>query len=359
MKRIRVNLGNRSYDVLIGGGLLVQSGRLLKETGFTGRLVIITNPLVHGLHGGRLEDSLAAEGFEASLITVADGEENKSLDVAGRLYTELADNYAMRTTPLLALGGGVIGDLAGFAASTYMRGVPLVQIPTTLLAQVDSSIGGKVAVNHGRLKNTIGSFYQPRLVIADTAALRTLPPGQIANGMAEIIKSAVIRDADFFELIEKNICPNIGQIDDDALEEIIYRAAAIKTAVVADDELDSGLRNILNFGHTVGHAIETAFDFKVSHGEAVAAGMAAEAAIALKAGLFSDDELARLEQLITAAGLPVEMPQMDIDRVMEAMQHDKKITSGKLKLVLPRAIGDVLITEDISPTLVEEVLRNR
>jgi 3-dehydroquinate synthase len=358
MRKIRVNLGDRSYDILIGSGLLSQSGKLLKDRGLVGGLVIITNPVVQELHSNNLKNSLTAEGFEVNLITIADGENNKSLDTAGRLYTELADSYAMRTMPVLAFGGGVIGDLAGFVASTYMRGVPLVQIPTTLLAQVDSSIGGKVAVNHGKLKNAIGSFYQPRLVIVDTTTLKTLPSPQLNNGMAEVIKSAIIRDADFFCLIEKNIRPNIDDIDEDVLEEFVYRTAAIKADIVADDELDGGLRNILNFGHTVGHAIETASDFVISHGEAVAAGMIAEATIALKAGFFSEKEMARLKKVIIDAGLPAEIPKLDIDKIKAAMEHDKKITNGRVKFVLPKAIGDVFVSEDVSSTLVEKVLKN-
>ena len=357
MKRIEVNLGNRSYEVLIGSGLLGQTGGLLKNKGFSGKLMIISNPLVQELYGDALSEGLSAEGFEVCLLSVADGEENKSLESAGRLYEQLADGYAMRTTPLLALGGGVIGDLAGFVAATYMRGVPLVQIPTTLLAQVDSSIGGKVAVNHGRLKNEIGSFYQPRLVLADTATLRTLPQKQFANGMAEVIKSAIIRDADFFSFIENSIYNNSEELDDTAFEDIVHRTVCIKADVVARDELDTGLRNILNFGHTVGHAVETISGFRISHGEAVAIGMLTEAAIALKLGFFSGDDMARIKKTIAAAGLPTEIPEMDINKIIQAMGHDKKITSGKMKFVLPRAIGDVFISEDVSPSIIEEVLR--
>ena len=308
------------------------------------------------LYGNALRGSLAAEGFNVTVLSVPEGEENKSLDTAGRLYTELADCHAMRTTPLLALGGGVIGDLAGFVAATYMRCVPFIQIPTTLLAQVDSSIGGKVAVNHGKLKNGIGAFYQPKLVIADTSTLKTLPQKQFANGMAEVIKSAVIRDADFFSFIENNIY-NVEEISNTVLEDIVCRAAGIKADIVARDELDTGLRNILNFGHTVGHAIETVSGFRINHGEAVAIGMLAEAAIALKSGFFSSEEIERLKKVITAAGLPAEMPQLDTDKMIKAMGHDKKITSGKLKFVLPKAIGNVFISEDVSPALIEEVLK--
>ena len=207
MKRVEVRLGVKGYEILIGCGLLKQAGNFIRGVGFNDKLVIITNPVVQKLYGNELRESLLADGFKINLLTVADGEENKSLDVAARLYTELTDCYAERTTPILALGGGVIGDLAGFVAATYMRGVPLVQLPTTLLAQVDSSVGGKVAVNHGQLKNKIGAFYQPRLVISDTATLKTLPAREFANGMAEVIKSAVIQDSEFFSFLENEKAP--------------------------------------------------------------------------------------------------------------------------------------------------------
>ena len=355
MKTVRVNLENRSYQIVVGVGILRQAGSWLKEVGIGDRLVIITNPVVQGLYGSGLKESLLADGFAVDILTVADGEEQKSLDVAGRLYNELTAVYAERATPILALGGGVIGDLAGFVAATYLRGVPLVQIPTTLLAQVDSSIGGKVAVNHGLLKNKIGAFYQPRLVLSDTAILKTLPVEEFANGMAEVIKSAVIRDRDLFTFIETNL-DKIRELDDTTMEEVVFRSAGIKARVVEQDEMDLGLRNILNFGHTIGHAIETVSDFGVEHGQAVAMGMAAAASIARRMGILEDSELARLRSVIEGAGLPVEMPQLDTEGVIQAMKHDKKVVGGKVRFVLPRAIGDVFVTDEVSLSLVEEVL---
>ncbi len=355
MRTVKVNLENRSYQVVVGAGILGQAGSWLKEVGAVDRLVIITNPVVQGLYGDGLRESLSADGFRVDVLTVADGEEQKSLDVAGRLYNELTAVYAERATPVLALGGGVIGDLAGFVAATYLRGVPLVQIPTTLLAQVDSSIGGKVAVNHGQLKNKIGAFYQPRLVLSDTAILRTLPVGEFANGMAEVIKSAVIRDGGFFAFIETNI-DKIRELDDTTMEEVVFRSAEIKARVVEQDETDLGLRNILNFGHTVGHAIETVSDFGVEHGQAVAMGMVAAASIARRMDILEDGELARLRSVIEGAGLPVDMPRLDTGKVIQAMKHDKKIVGGKVRFVLPRAIGDVFVTDEVSLSLVEEVL---
>jgi 3-dehydroquinate synthase len=355
MRKVSVSLSDRSYDILIGCGLLQQAGNLLEGIGFSNKLVIITNPTVQELYGNELNDSLVARGFRVTTLLVADGEEQKSLDVAGRLYAELAGCYAERTTPILALGGGVIGDLAGFVAATYMRGVPLVHIPTTLLAQVDSSIGGKVAVNHCQLKNEIGTFYQPRLVISDISTLKTLPVSEFTSGMAEVIKSAVIRDGEFFCFIETNI-DRVKEMNDAALEEVVFRSAGIKAVVVAQDELDTGFRNILNFGHTVGHAIETVSDFGVEHGQAVAMGMVAAAKISNQMGMLDSGELMRIKKMIQAAGLPSEMPKLDIQKIIQAIKHDKKVAGGKVRFVLPRAIGDVFVTDEVNLSLVEEVL---
>lgn len=355
MKSIKVRLDDKSYDILIGSGLLKETARQLKGIGFNDKLVIITNPIVQGLYGNALKEGLSAEGFKITALLVADGEEHKSLDVAGRLYSELTDAYAERATPVLALGGGIIGDLAGFVAATYLRGLPLVQLPTTLLAQVDSSIGGKVAVNHGQLKNRIGAFYQPRLVISDTATLKTLPANEFSNGMAEVIKSAVIKDGDFFGFIETNM-EKIKTLDDTIMEEVVFRSAGIKAEVVSQDELDMGPRNILNFGHTVGHAIETVSDFEVEHGQAVAIGMMAEARIAQRMGLLDSSELTRLKDVIAGVGLPTEIPRLDTGKMIEAIKHDKKIVAGKVRFVLPRAIGNVFITEEVNTSLVEEIL---
>lgn len=355
MKKIYVRFGDRGYDILIGNWLLGQISRLLKNCGFNNKIVIITNPIVQNLYGDKLKQNLLSEGFQANLLSIADGENQKSLDIAGSLYTQLSETYTERTTPILALGGGVIGDLAGFVAATYMRGVPLIQIPTTLLAQVDSSIGGKVAINHGKLKNEIGAFYQPKLVISDTATLKSLPAEEFANGMAEVIKSAVIKDGEFFAFIESNL-GKIKALDDSTLEEVIFRSASIKADVVIQDELDKGLRNILNFGHTTGHAIETVSNLGVEHGHAVAIGMIVAYKIAKKMGLLGKEEVTRLKDLLEEANLPTNMPKLDSDKIIQAMKHDKKITTGKVKFVLPKAIGEVFITDEVDLSLIEEVL---
>ena len=355
MRKIEVKLAANSYEIHIGQGIITQVGHQLREKGFSDKLVIITNPIVEELYGEALKQSLTREGFKINILQVADGEEQKSLETAGRLYHELSDTHAERVTLILALGGGVIGDLAGFVAATYLRGVPLVQIPTTLLAQVDSSIGGKVAVNHDQLKNKVGAFYQPRLVISDVGTLKTLPPRELANGLAEVIKSAMIWDKEFFTYLETNL-GEIKSLDVGKLEEVVFRTAKIKVEVVEEDERDLGLRNILNYGHTIGHGIESAAGFKIGHGESVAIGMLAAARISSRLGVLDISEVTRLKNLINRANLATEMPDLDLGKIIQAMSHDKKIIGGKMRFVLPKAIGDVFITDEVSLSLVEEVL---
>ena len=355
MKRVKVRLGSNSYQIHIGSGILIQTGHQLKENGFTGNLVIITNPIVKRLYGDTLKENLARDGFRVITLQVPDGEEQKSLEVAGRLYNELTNSYAERTTPILALGGGVIGDLAGFVAATYLRGVPLIQIPTTLLAQVDSSIGGKVAIDHGQLKNKIGAFYQPKLVITDIATLKTLDTKTLIDGLAEVIKYAVIRDKELLTYIEGNL-DKIKSLDDRALEEIVFRSAKIKAEIVEKDEKDLGLRAILNYGHTVGHAIESASDFKVEHGKAVAIGMLAAAKISNRMGILDKNELLRLKSLIERAGLPTKIPNLKVKEIIQAIKHDKKILRGKIRFILLKSLGSVFITDEVSPSLVEQIL---
>jgi len=354
MKKVKVRLNKNSYEIQIGLGILQQLGCWLKENGFNDRVVIITDLIVKELYGDGLDYSLSQQGLKVILLSVPDGEKQKSLETAGRLYEKLAYFHAERATPILALGGGVIGDLAGFVAATYLRGVPLIQIPTTLLAQVDSSIGGKVAVDYGQIKNKIGAFYQPKLVIADIATLQTLPTTELNNGLAEVIKYAVIKDKQFFDYLEWNL-DKIKSRDNEALEETVYKSARIKAEVVEKDEKDLGIRHILNFGHTVGHAIESASDFRIRHGQAVAIGMLAAGRIATKLGTFSKDELIRLKSLIKKADLPTEIPDLDVQKVMEAVRQDKKIVEGKIQFVLPRSVGEVSISE-VSPSLIEQVL---
>ncbi len=356
MRTVRVELGPNSYDIRIGAGLLRQAGELVAALGFSGKTVVITDPTVRRRHGDALDRSLSAAGFSVATLTVPEGEAQKNLDNAVRLWEQLTEIGAERQTPVLALGGGVIGDLAGFVAATYLRGVPLIQVPTTLLAQVDSSLGGKTGVDHANLKNRIGVFYQPRLTIADTDVLSTLPAGEIANGLAEIIKTAAIRDRAFFTWLEDNI-ERIKALEISVLEEAIYRAASIKAAVVARDEKDLGLRHILNFGHTIGHAIESLSEFHIQHGQAVAIGMYAAARLSNFMELLSADEVARLRRLLERAGLPTQMPALKFADLARIVARDKKTHREKLRFVVLRAIGEAFVADAVAPDLVEQVVR--
>jgi len=358
MRKVRARLGRDSYNIHIGSGLLAQTSQLLREIGFGNKLAVITNPSVKSLYAGTLEQSLAKDGFQLTILEVPEGEEQKSLETAGKLYQQLTDFYAERSTPILALGGGVIGDLAGFVAATYLRGVPLIQAPTTLLSQVDSSIGGKVAVNHGQLKNKIGAFYQPKLVISDINTLQSLTPADFSDGLAEAIKHGVIRDEEYFTYIESNL-DLIKSLDSKALERVVFGSARIKATVVAKDERDFGLRNILNYGHTIGHAIEAVSDFNMVHGQAVAIGMLVAARISNRMGLLESSEVDRLKALVERAGLPTQVPDLNTEDLLRSMQHDKKIVGSRIKFVLPRAIGEVFVTEDVDLSLVEQVLREQ
>jgi 3-dehydroquinate synthase len=355
MEKVSVKLDRNSYEILIGPGLLAQTGAKLKEMGLGGKAVVITDPTVKGLYGEILKKSLVDSGFEVLLLEVPEGEEQKSLETAGRLYHELTGFYAERTTPVLALGGGVIGDLSGFVAATYMRGVPLIQVPTTLLAQGDSSIGGKVAVNHGQLKNKIGAFYHPKLTISDISTLKTLSPRELSDGLAEITKHGAILDREFFSYLEKNL-DRVKALDEPVLEKIVTHSAGIKAGVVEKDELDLGLRNILNYGHTIGHAIETVSELKIWHGEAVAMGMLAEARISNRLGVLDRNEVSRLKEIITRAGLPTASPHLEKEKLIQAMKHDKKVLQGEIRFALLRKIGEVFISDEVDTSLIEKVL---
>jgi 3-dehydroquinate synthase len=356
MQKIKVNLPLNNYEIRIGPGLLGNACEALSALGFKGKLVIITNPVIKGLYGDGLQANLEAAGFDVSVLEVSDGEHFKSLEQAGKLYLRLIDVQAERMTPVLALGGGVIGDLVGFVSATYMRGVPLIQIPTTFLSQVDSSIGGKVAVNHGRLKNNIGAFYQPKMVITDVSTLKTLPEKELINGLAEAIKYGIICDQSLFQIIESKI-EQIKCRDEGILTEVICRCAGIKVAIVEKDEKDTGLRNVLNYGHTIGHAIETVSDFRVTHGQGVSIGMVAAGLISRKMGILSDSDLNRIKSVLIKSDLPVKIPDLDIHELWQALKHDKKKVEGKIRFILPKSIGEVFVCEEVSTTLIEQVLR--
>jgi len=355
MKKVKIELGSYGYGIRVGTGLLARIGLWMKERGFSSQAVIITDTTVEGLYAEVLERGLANAGFDVTILEVPSGEEQKSLETAGRLYGDLTEAYAERTTPVLALGGGVIGDLAGFVAATYMRGVPLIQVPTTLLAQVDSSIGGKTAVDYGQLKNIIGVFYQPRMVVADIDTLKTLPEVELTNGMAEVIKSAAIRNRNLFNFLDINMKKAL-ECHPAVLETIVLEAARIKAEIVEKDEKEEGLRGILNYGHTIGHAIEAVSDFQLKHGQAVAIGMAAAAKISSRMGILDESEVVKLERIIEKAGLPTEMPGIDKEAVMQVMQHDKKVLQGRVRFVMLKSVGNAYISDEVDSSLVEEVL---
>jgi len=354
MRIVQVNTGN-SYRIYIGSGVIERISEILKENDLSSRAVIITNEVVANLHGRYLVESLNRDGIGAEMLTVPDGEAQKSLHMAAKLYGHLSRLKAERSTAILALGGGVIGDLAGFVAATYMRGLPLIQIPTTLLAQVDSSIGGKVAVNHGSLKNMIGTFYQPRLVLTDISLLKSLADQEMRNGLAEVIKYGIVRDSELFQILENNL-DKIRAYDQAILEEIVARCASIKAGIVQSDERDTGLRNILNFGHTTGHAIETITRFKISHGQAVALGMIVAAEIAREMDLLSEGQVSRIISLIEKAGLATRISGLNRANILRAMKHDKKVTSGKIRFILPIAIGEVIINDQVDRRILKKAL---
>ncbi len=293
------------------------------------------------------------------MVIVPDGEEYKVLLWVNFIYGELLQHKLDRASALIALGGGVIGDIAGFAASTYMRGISFIQAPTTLLAQVDSSVGGKTGVNHPLGKNMIGTFYQPRLVWTDVNTLKTLPKKEFLAGMAEVIKYGVIWDEDLFRFLEDNR-EKIHNLERDALEYIIRRSCEIKAEVVSRDERESGLRAILNYGHTIGHALETVTGYTTFlHGEAVAIGMHLEARLSLLSGLISDAEVKRIHSLIKAYDLPVEIPpHIDMNKIISSMQLDKKVVAGELKFILPEKIGSVSIKGVVDRARIVESIRS-
>ncbi|MES2015174.1 MAG: bifunctional shikimate kinase/3-dehydroquinate synthase AroKB [Pseudomonadota bacterium] len=335
---LNVDLGERSYPITIGAGLLADPALLAQHIG--GRQVaIVTNTTVAPLYLEKVAAPLRAAGREVIAIVLPDGEAYKTWASLMQIFDALLANKCDRKTTLVALGGGVIGDLTGFAAASYMRGVPLVQIPTTLLSQVDSSVGGKTGLNHPLGKNMIGAFYQPRAVLADTATLATLPERELAAGLAEVIKHGAIIDAVFFDWIEHNIGKLVAR-DQQALAYAISRSCEIKADVVRQDEREGGLRAILNFGHTFGHAIEAGLGYGAwLHGEAVGCGMVMAADLSQRAGLVDAATVARVRALVAAAGLPTLAPDLGTERWLELMEVDKKNEGGAIKFILLKPLG--------------------
>lgn len=341
--RVSVSLAERSYDIRIKPGVLSEIGSQLRGLGFAGKIGIVTNPVVGRLYASPVLRSLRAAGLDASTIVLPEGERAKSMRSVSAVLDALVEGRFERGSALVALGGGVIGDIAGFAASIYMRGIPFVQVPTTLVAQVDSSVGGKTGVNHPLGKNLIGTFFQPRLVLVDPDTLRTLPTREWVAGLAEVIKYGVIADEDFFAYLERDM-DRLLKLEAEPVSRIIARSCEIKASVVARDERESDLRRILNYGHTIGHALESLGGYrKLIHGEAVAIGMVLEADMARHLGLCAPDVVERQRTLVRRAGLPDAMPETTFGRLWAAMQHDKKVAQGRVYCVLPERIGRVVI----------------
>jgi 3-dehydroquinate synthase len=358
MHIVNVHLGDRSYDIEIGSGLDEAGGRI-RDLGFGKKIALITNPTIKNLYGQRIVESLKKAGFMVMSIDIPDGEQYKSLDWANAIYTALLINGFDRKSALVAFGGGVIGDLTGFAAATFMRGVPFIQVPTTLLAMVDSSVGGKTGVNHPMGKNMIGAFYQPKKVLMDLSVLKSLPKEELLSGMAEVIKYGVIWDSAFFEYLDDNR-EKILSLNPDALLHVIRRSCEIKADVVSRDEREGSLRAILNFGHTIGHAVETAENYTIRHGYAVAIGMVYAAHLAQKTGLCDASVPDRIEKLVAAYGLPTNLAALSrkpaATELMSTMQIDKKAEGGKVKFVMPTRVGEVIITREWEERQLEELI---
>lgn len=355
----RVELGENSYEIAIAKDGLAAIGESLGSLNLGKKILIVSNPDIYEHYGEIVAKSLHSAGFEVCTHLIPAGEQYKHLESIQRVYDTALENRLERSSTMLALGGGVIGDMTGFAAATWLRGINFVQVPTTLLAMVDASVGGKTGVNHPQGKNLIGAFYQPKFVLIDPTVLKTLPVREFRAGMAEVIKYGVIWDADLFTKLE--VAAEIDSyetIDPDLLDLILERSCRAKAEVVSQDERESGLRAILNYGHTLGHAVESLTHYETFvHGEGVAIGMALAGAIAVKMDLWTAAETQRQDALIKKAGLPTECPRdLKIDAILNTLQSDKKVKAGKVRFILPTAIGEVIITDQVSAELIAEIL---
>ena len=353
---VPVNLGDRSYIIHIGAGVLGRLGALCAEAGLKGKCLIITDENVGGYYAKATVESLESAGFSASVATLPAGEQTKCGDQVFELYSRCIDFGLDRHSFIVALGGGVIGDLAGYVAATYLRGIPFVQVPTSLLAMVDSSVGGKTGINLPEGKNLVGAFYQPELVLADLETLITLPAREYRAGLAEVVKYGIIYDGPFFDFLEGNIekLSEVGTVE--LLAKVVGRCCEIKADVVAQDEREGGLRAILNFGHTAGHALEKVAGYgEYVHGEAVSIGsiFAARASVALTG--LSPADCERIEKMFAALGLPLHAPEYDWPQLRDAMKVDKKTVGGMPKFVLASAIGTVSIGNEIPEDLMEQI----
>ena len=340
MPTLQVNLGERSYPIHIGSGTLAGIGHFCEQAGLRGKVAVVTNPTVAQLYLDTVGNALEKAGYDVTPVLIPDGEEFKTVKSLQSIYDCLIAERFERKSCVLALGGGVVGDLVGFAAATFLRGVPYVQVPTTLLAQVDSSVGGKTGINHADGKNLIGAFYQPKLVLIDVSVLQTLPRRELIAGVAEVIKYGIIEDAGLFAVLEQKIA-SLTQLKEDLLIEIIATSCAIKARVVEADEREDDYRAVLNFGHTIGHALEAVTGYtQFLHGEAVGVGMAKAAALSARQGFCDSKSLQRIVQLIEKAGLPSEIPSnVSMTGLVQRMEVDKKAAGGKIRFVMCAGIG--------------------
>jgi 3-dehydroquinate synthase len=355
MITLDLTLPDTRYPIHIGRGLLDDAQWILPHLAQK-KAAIVTNSTVAPLYLARLQGVLEAAGVEVLPVILPDGEEHKTWETLNLIFDALLSARCERKTTLLALGGGVIGDMTGFAAACYQRGAPFIQVPTTLLAQVDSSVGGKTAINHPKGKNMIGAFYQPRAVIADMTLLDTLPQRELAAGLAEVIKYGLLGDAAFLDWLEANMAKLVAR-DHDALAYAVRRSCEMKAEIVAQDEKETGLRALLNLGHTFGHAIEAGLGYGVwLHGEAVGAGMVLAAALSHELGWLSQADLERTIRIVAAAGLPTRSPDLGVDAWLEYMSHDKKVESGRLRFILLKELGRAEIVDDVPLAALQRLL---
>lgn len=357
---INVNLPQQSYEIAIAPGTLSQLGDYMGKLKLGKKVLVVSNPTVFSLYGQTVVASLEASGFYVSTCILSDGEQYKNLESIQEIYDKAIENRLERSATMVALGGGVIGDMTGFAAATWLRGINFVQVPTTLLAMVDSSIGGKTGVNHPKGKNLIGAFYQPQFVLIDPQVLQSLPKREFRAGMAEVIKYGVIWDGTFFNQMEASSGLDcIESISPELLETILKLSCQAKADVVGKDEKEAGLRAILNYGHTIGHAVESLTGYtQVIHGEAVGIGMVAAGQIAAELGMWTHQETERQNNIIAKAALPTQLPQgLDIEAIIDALQVDKKVQAGKVRFILPTQIGAVKITDQVPSDTIRKVLQ--
>lgn len=359
MHKLLVKLGRRSYSIKIGDGILAKTGSYVFRLGVGKNGIIITNPRIKRLYGNFLKESLNKNGINCHILTVPDSESSKSYKVLSTLINKIAKLDEGKRPFIIAFGGGVVGDLAGFIAAVYRRGVPLIQIPTTLVAQVDSAIGGKVAIDLPIAKNLVGAFYQPKMVISDISLLRTLPEREIKCGLSEIIKYSIISSRKFFNFLCRNIM-SLKKLHKKNLTYVIKKCCSIKSKIVSLDERDTkGIRVLLNYGHTVGHAIEAASGYRgiYSHGEAIAIGMVTAANIANKIGMLSAKEFTDIKNIINKTGLPTKIRKFKSSKIFESLRHDKKFTNGINRFVLPIRIGKVKLVENIPKKIILEAIK--